>query len=239
MARTPEPDRLFLFPMAKDPAFLFYPSDFLTGVSDLTMEERGIYITLLCLQHQKGRLTEKMMRLCHGIIPADVLHKFSIDENGLYYNKRLEEEIEKRKQHSEKQRLRALDGWKKRKNNDATADATALPLEDINENEINNNNGVKKNPVPKLNHAIIEIAQRTYYNVKRKKIEPFQVQEIYQTFIDLNYKDGTDKPPDEVHRHFANWIKFQNIEVEELNDFQKQAALIRLQQQQNGVTNIA
>ena len=85
----------------------------------------------------------------------------------------------------------------------------------------------------------IEIAQRTYYNVKRKKIEPFQVQEIYQTFIDLNYKDGTDKPPDEVHRHFANWIKFQNIEVEELNDFQKQAALIRLQQQQNGVTNIA
>ena len=121
--------------MAKDPAFLFYPSDFLTGVSDLTMEERGIYITLLCLQHQKGRLSEKMIRLCHGIIPADVLQKFSIDENGLYYNVRLEQEIEKRKQHSEKQRNRALDGWKKRKNNDATADATALPLENRNKND--------------------------------------------------------------------------------------------------------
>ena len=56
----------------------------------------------------KGRLSEKMIRLCHGIIPADVLQKFSIDENGLYYNVRLEQEVEKRKQHSEKQRNRAL-----------------------------------------------------------------------------------------------------------------------------------
>ena len=29
--------------MSKDPAFLFYSSDFLTGVMDLTMEENGIY----------------------------------------------------------------------------------------------------------------------------------------------------------------------------------------------------
>ena len=89
--------------MSKDPAFLFYSSDFLTGVSDLTMEERGQFITLLCLQHQKGSLSEKLMRLqCGGIPNADVLAKFRIDENGLYYNKRIEEEREKRQAHSDK-----------------------------------------------------------------------------------------------------------------------------------------
>ena len=87
--------------MSKDPAFLMYSSDFLTGVTDLTMEERGQFITLLCLQHQKGHLTKKVMQLqCHGIPTADVLAKFRIDENGLYYNERVEEERKKRAAHS-------------------------------------------------------------------------------------------------------------------------------------------
>ncbi len=122
--------------MAKDPAFLFYSSDFLTGISDLTMEERGQYITLLCIQHQKGRLTIKNIGIAVPNATADVMSKFTIDENGLYYNSRLEVEANKRKEHSDKQRQRALDGWKKRKaKTEATADATALPLEDENENE--------------------------------------------------------------------------------------------------------
>jgi hypothetical protein len=102
--------------MSKDPAFLFYSSDFLTGVSDLTMEERGQFITLLCLQHQKGHLTKKVMQLqCHGIPTADVLAKFRIDENGLYYNERVEQEREKRAAHSLKQRQNALKRWNKDK----------------------------------------------------------------------------------------------------------------------------
>ena len=134
--------------MAKDPAFLFYPGDFLTGVQDLTMEERGQYITLLCLQHQKGHLTEKMIRLSCGNAAADVMAKFKQDPEGNFYNQRLELEMEKRAAHGEKQRLRAVEGWKKRKDNDnqsskeqsgnaaayTTAYAMALPLEDKNEN---------------------------------------------------------------------------------------------------------
>ena len=45
----------------KDPAFVFYTGDFLTGVIDMTMEERGQYITLLCLQHQKGHFSKKTL----------------------------------------------------------------------------------------------------------------------------------------------------------------------------------
>ena len=82
--------------MAKDPAFLFYSSDFLSGVTDLTMEERGQYITLLCLQHQKGNLSEKTIRLTVGSVSVDVLSKFQIDESGNYFNERLLIEVEKR-----------------------------------------------------------------------------------------------------------------------------------------------
>ena len=126
--------------MAKDPAFLFYASDFLTGVQDLTFEERGQYITLLCIEHQKGRLSDKLIKLSVGNATADVMAKFKQDENGLFYNERLEQEIEKRKKHSEKQRDRALEGWKKRKNGQNHGNATAMPLENENENRIINKN---------------------------------------------------------------------------------------------------
>lgn len=136
--------------MSKDPAFLFYSSDFLTGVSDLTFEERGQYITLLCLQHQKGRLSEKAIKIAVPNATADVLAKFKKDEKGLFFNERLEIESDKRSQHAEKQRQRAISGWEKRRKrqsrNKTTANATALPLENENENENENNNrnGLKK-----------------------------------------------------------------------------------------------
>jgi len=82
--------------MAKDPAILFYTGDFLNGCTDLTFEERGQYITLLCLQHQKGHLSEKTIRLSVGSVSVDVLKKFKQDENGNYFQNRMEEEIQKR-----------------------------------------------------------------------------------------------------------------------------------------------
>jgi len=90
--------------MSKDPAFLFYSSDFLSGISDLTMEERGQYITLLCVQHQKGSLNEKTIRLLVGSASVDVLNKVSKDENGNFFNIRLNEEIEKRNKFTESRR---------------------------------------------------------------------------------------------------------------------------------------
>mgnify|MGYP001083019820 CR=1 FL=1 len=42
----------------KDPAILFYTSDFLGGAALMSMKERGQYITLLCLQRERGHMTE-------------------------------------------------------------------------------------------------------------------------------------------------------------------------------------
>jgi hypothetical protein len=82
--------------MSKDPAILFYTGDFLNGCTDLTFEERGQYITLLCLQHQKGHLSEKTIRLSVGSVSVDVLKKLSKDETGNYFNERMELEMQKR-----------------------------------------------------------------------------------------------------------------------------------------------
>ena len=45
----------------KDPAFLFYSSDFLTGTMFMSDSQLGKYIKILCTQHQKGHLSEKDM----------------------------------------------------------------------------------------------------------------------------------------------------------------------------------
>jgi len=86
--------------MAKDPAFLFYSSDFITGVQVMGMEDRGKYITILCLMHQQGRLSEETIRFLVGSVSDILKSKFSVDEAGLWYNKRLEAESEKRRKFS-------------------------------------------------------------------------------------------------------------------------------------------
>lgn len=53
--------------MSKDPAFLLYSKDWLEGTAGLSPGEKGIYIDLLCHQHQKKSLPaepHKLAKLC-------------------------------------------------------------------------------------------------------------------------------------------------------------------------------
>ena len=134
----------------KDPAFLFYSSDFLNGVVDLTMEERGQYITLLCLNHQKGELTEKTIRLSVGSVSVDVLSKFSKKENGNFFNARLDEEIEKRKLFTESRRNNGLKGGRPRKNKKPLGFAKDNLMEDENENVNEDNNEIENKEKKKI-----------------------------------------------------------------------------------------
>lgn len=49
--------------MAKDPAFLFYSKDWLEGTAEMLPIEKGVYIDLLCYQHQRGDLPSDTVRL--------------------------------------------------------------------------------------------------------------------------------------------------------------------------------
>ena len=94
--------------MAKDPAVLFYTSDFLVGTATMTDAQVGKYIRLLCLQHQKGRLTKKdMMHICKTYDKI-VFKKFQKDSQGNYYNIKMENEMTRRKKYSESRRENRL-----------------------------------------------------------------------------------------------------------------------------------
>lgn len=90
--------------MANDPAFLFYTNDFDSKTKFFTDAQVGKYLRLLMAQHQHGHLTEKQVLYICSTYDVDVMAKFTKDENGLYYNERLENEINKRKKYSESRR---------------------------------------------------------------------------------------------------------------------------------------
>ncbi|MEI3530137.1 MAG: hypothetical protein V8Q75_03560 [Bacilli bacterium] len=92
----------------KNPAFLFYSSDFLTGVRLMTYEEIGKYITLLCLQHQQGHLSKDDMNAICGIYIPRIYNKFQQDSDGKYFNNRLEIEGIKRAKYTESRRQNRL-----------------------------------------------------------------------------------------------------------------------------------
>lgn len=87
--------------MAKDPAFLFYPGDWLGGTMAMSFEDKGIYISLLMLQFNNGHMTKDMMGQYIGHMFGQFWDKhsskFGQDENGLYYNKKLDAEKDRRK----------------------------------------------------------------------------------------------------------------------------------------------
>jgi len=90
--------------MAKDPAFLFYPNDWLGGTMGMSFEEKGAYLELLLAQFNRGHMTEDMIRHMVGHLWDKLKVKFLVDEQGLYYNGRLKVEHERRKNYSESRR---------------------------------------------------------------------------------------------------------------------------------------
>jgi hypothetical protein len=84
----------------KDPAVLFYTSDFLVGTFSMDYEQKGKYITLLCMQHQKGFLTEKDFKIILSDTDIEVFEKFKKDTDGTYFNEKLRNETERRKSYT-------------------------------------------------------------------------------------------------------------------------------------------
>lgn len=124
--------------MAKDPAFLFYPGDFNTGTQFFSDEQVGKYMRLLMAQHQHGHLTQDQVIFICKSYDNQVMSKFKKDGNGMWYNERLEIEIERRKKFVDS-RSKNKEGKTKTKIISKTSDPhmeTRDENETINENYI-------------------------------------------------------------------------------------------------------
>ena len=94
----------------KDPAVLFYPEAYLVGTRLMNYEQKGKYMELLCLQHQQGHLSEDDMLSICGDRDVKIFSKFTVDDNGCYYNERMEEESIRRARYTESRRANGLNG---------------------------------------------------------------------------------------------------------------------------------
>ena len=182
--------------MGKDPAFMLYSQDFLVGVSDLTMEERGQYITMLCLQHQKGRLTKKNIQIAVGNVSEDVMNKFIQDENEMYYNETLENIIHKREAYSQSRSENGKKGGRPRKEPLENQEKTiCLPYAKAYENHSENENiNVIKDIIDYLNEKL-----GTRYKYTTKDIQSHIKARLKEGFTYEDFVCVIDKKYQEWH----------------------------------------
>lgn len=170
----------------KDPAFLFYSSDFLTGTMFMTDSQLGKYIKILCTQHQKGHLSEKdMLKICKRY-DKDIFEKFTKDDDGKYYNIRLESEITKRKNYSKSR----ANNRKNKLTYENICFSYVKHMENENEN-INNINILEYINNNKLNN-IIELLLE-YFNYRKSIKIPVTQNVIDELILFLKPYDDKDK----------------------------------------------
>lgn len=119
--------------------------------------------------HQQGRMSEETIRFIVGSVSVSLKSKFSVDENGLWYNERLEEETRKRAEFTESRRSNGLKGGRPKANgkptNNHMRNHMVNHMEDENENENDNDIGGKvlkkkeeektENPIPEKKHSSV------------------------------------------------------------------------------------
>lgn len=192
--------------MAKDPAVLFYTQDFLTGTLLMTDAQRGKYITLLCLQHQNGKLTEKdMLKVCKKPDP-EIWSKFT-QQDGFFINKRMLIETQKRNKYTTSRRENL------KQNSDSHMDThMESHMDDHMENEIirskeleelKKKKELKKFVAPTENEVI------AYFKEKGYKIEIAKRAFLY--YSEQDWHDSRGKPiKNWKGKMVAVWFKEEN-----------------------------
>lgn len=179
--------------MGKDPAVLFYTGDFLVGTMKMNYSQKGRYIQLLCLQHQDGRLSEDdMLEICGGF-DEKIFSKFVKDENGKYYNERMEKESVKRRKFVESRQKNLVKTDTESHMESHMGDHTEVRMENENINGIININN------------IIEKGERDKKKVPKKK-----------------EKEPCEAPKD-VLSVFEHWKSYGLFPREELTEKKKSA----------------
>jgi uncharacterized protein YdaU (DUF1376 family) len=115
----------------------FYADDFLSGTASMTLEQRGAYITLLCMQQTRGPLSmDDITAVTYGMASAKmVIKKFQLTDDGKYAQPRMEREVAVRRNFQLAQRERAEKRWSGNYNGDGNGggdsecrgNAAALP----------------------------------------------------------------------------------------------------------------
>lgn len=178
--------------MAKDPAVLWYTSDFLTGTADMNDEEVGQYTRLLCLQHQRGGYLshETMERICK--LNPIIMEKFTREKDGRYYNERMLIETQNRKRYKEN-RLENLKGKKTTKKQPKNPHMDShMEIEIEIENEVNKKGGTGGKP--KIQKLLIDAAIEKLDEKNSPLAADQDVGSAIMDFVDYRIRSWPNKP---------------------------------------------
>lgn len=208
--------------MAKDPAFLFYPNDWIGGTMGMTFHEKGAYMEVLMMQFNRGHMTSHMIGQVVGQTWDNIKHKFVQDSENLWFNERLDLEIKKRKNFT-KSRRNNISG-KNQHNKDKIINGhmeghMTYHMENENEN-INediivlNKNGKKfiSSDFSNLPDQYFEVIKRQIKTIKQMSINDFQIKDLWECFkVEKLTGDKWFNTESEVYSYFTNWIKNQKF----------------------------
>lgn len=216
----------------KDPAFLFYPGDWLGGTMGMTFEEKGAYFELLVLQWHSGRIaSDAAIRLVGETLWYKLMHKFEADGGG-FFNKRLESEKIKRRKHAEKQSDNAKKRWNQSQSGGI---ANAMPLENENINENINlfkdgvvgEGGWSKKPGKEMIEMDLDevkagAVKQLFKISKNHHLTNEQLKTLWYVFKAQNFTGQKFyASPNDVYSHFINWSKTQNINGKDASNFKQ------------------
>lgn len=209
--------------MGKDPAVLFYPADFLTGVMLMDYDSRGRYITLLSLQQQIGTIKEKDFKKISGEKFEEIAEKFEQDSKGNYFNRRMKDEMNKRKKFTESRRSNGSKGGRPRKDMDKQEESYEKPsgfhmgnhMGNENENEIENVN-------EKCNDVSLKYGEFKNVKLSEEELEKLKVRFPYdwQERIERlsSYMSSKGKRYKSHYATILNWARKEQ-QKESCNDF--------------------
>jgi len=221
--------------MAKDPAFLFYPNDWIGGTMGMTFEEKGAYIELLMTQFNRGHMTTHMIGQVVGQNWDKIKDKFKKDKDGLWYNERLDIEKENRQNYTKSRNNNRYGNNqytedndkkpKKKKGHMTSHTGGHMEDEDVNNitsiNTLNTNSiSIKKeyNTVTDskdsnwetdknifISDEQMQMNYKTVYSLSREEVVEYINNFITQIELAQDYKDLK-----ELRKHFKNWMNKKN-----------------------------
>jgi uncharacterized protein YdaU (DUF1376 family) len=204
--------------MAKDPALLFYTSDFLTETFFMSNEEKGQYITLICLQHQFGYLSKNDLTKIVNPASEKVLEKF-VEIDGKFYNLKTKEEAERRRAYSEsrKKNRQKTDNQSNGKNISKSYEKhmeteTVTITDTLTNKEGGMGGDFETQKKYFLNDDAWKYKLCSAKNISKNEIE--QLMEIFITDIELKQDFKSNK---ELKSHFTNWFNLKKKEHEKRN----------------------
>jgi uncharacterized protein YdaU (DUF1376 family) len=191
----------------KDPAFLFYPSDFLTGTMFMSNEQIGIYIRLLCSQHQHGGIIDKLS--FNSLVGNnDLLRSKFIETETGFYNERLTDEMDKRNKKSNNMSEVAKEVWRLRK---------IQLYNKSKKSEYKSNTKVKKKGTIVIQPINVNINEVIDYFINNNYTKE-SAEKFFNYYSVADWRDGKGNPVKNwKQKAHSVWFKPENEVVDPLN----------------------